>query len=825
MKSAFCHFNHFSDILYASFSPHATSEHATHTSPQTHEALSNTPIKTYSRKRVLDELNVQRKIPRVASFDSSVSSASKLSDRILEMDSPTKAILQNKCKILSVKNEHLKKRLISVKQRANRLRGKKSFTTDSVVNNLLLGKSYFAKIFVNMQLNHKSRRKWNKAEKQLALSLYYKSPSLYKFMLYNLKFSLPSIRTIQTWLKVINLRTGCRNTLFSKLLTKAKTMGKMEKMCVVLFDEIALKRQLEFNQAEDFVEGYHDLATLGRNTKLAKNALVFYIRGLLYSWRIPLCYFVSAGPVNSDLLQTIIIEVIKKLRELTFDPLALVCDQASNNRRALTLLGATKEEPTICVEGHKIFTLFDVPHLLKSQRNNFMNPKLQYIVNQNPVTWSDVTKTFEIDQGSATTRTMLKITSIHIAPTNFQKMRVKYAAQIFSHTVAAAIKTATASGQLVSSTSLCTADFIGRMNDIFDALNSKMLNDPNTKRRPLSIYDPNIELTLRDGIQFFKSIQIFERDRKRENIYCLGGFEWTIKSILLLWNELKSRGMKYLLTGFLNQDPIENFFSVVRNRGGYNPTPTVRQFRIAMQQNINIRLQMAVTSGNCENDDLGDILDTDDIQKTHKNTPDERVSKSSAAGAVFEEKHSDEEEGVEEDITACNTIPQQPSLELCSNVYVAGYLAHSVEKRFNCKVCVQKLMKDDDECLSKNELFLLHKDYSRGQNVQFLKRPSEEFSNIVVHLLQVFNESFMKHKCGMHVSKNVEIDLKNALKKKSDWYSSEISSCGPHHQHIINVFIKMNIFRHLKWESEKYAKGNATGREDGKPHRKIRILS
>ncbi|CAH1099384.1 unnamed protein product [Psylliodes chrysocephalus] len=37
-----------------------------------------------------------------------------------------------------------------------------------------------------------------------------------------------------------------------------------------------------------------------------------------------------------------------------------------------------------------------------------------------------------------------------------------------------------------------------------------------------------------------------------------------------------------------------------RNRGGYNPTPTVRQCRIAIQQNMNIRLQMAMDTGNCQ---------------------------------------------------------------------------------------------------------------------------------------------------------------------------------------------------------------------------------
>ena len=44
----------------------------------------------------------------------------------------------------------------------------------------------------------------------------------------------------------------------------------------------------------------------------------------------------------------------------------LVCDQGSNNRKAMELLGATAEDPEIQIDGEKIFTSFDAPHLIKS---------------------------------------------------------------------------------------------------------------------------------------------------------------------------------------------------------------------------------------------------------------------------------------------------------------------------------------------------------------------------------------------------------------------------------------------------------------------------
>lgn len=795
---------------------------------------SSPSLKTYARKfedfDSIEELKtIHLGMPRISSFASTGSCESQISERILEMECDTEAALAKKCKAFTYKIKSLKKKLKARQSQTYRLNKKKtSFSVSAVLNNLYMFKSQSVKTFINMQLFHKKGCKWSKQEKQLALSLHYKSPAAYKFMMYNLKFNLPSIRTIQTWLKVSNLRTGLKTNLIKKLHIKASSMTEREKMCVVLFDEIALKKKLELNHAEDIIEGYHDLGSLGRATNFANTGLVFMIRGLLHNWKIPLCYFVSAGAVNSSSLQQIIRLVIKKLQDMSFKPTVLVCDQGSNNRSALALLGASKEQPTIEIEGQKIFTCFDAPHLLKSIRNNFMNTKLLFVINKRPVAWTDVAKTFEIDQKSATTRAMLKITSNHITPTNFQKMRVKLAAQIFSHTVGSAIKTAAATKQWNSSTSLNTADFIENMNNIFDSLNSRVLHDPNPNRRPLSIYKKRSEEVLQNGLEYFKNIEVFEANKQRNNIYCLNGFEWTLRSILLLWDHLKELGVKYLLTGFLNQDPLENFFSVIRNRGGYNPTPTVRQFRLEIQHNMNIRLQMAVNTGNCEVEE-SEALGMDVHQSNSAESSTSIQIRNDEDGNTGD--NVNEEESLNEDlenVTQCVRPIQNNTLEKCSNVYVAGYLAHSVEKKFHCQVCSGKLTQGESNLIHKNEFFLLAKDYSRGNNIQFLKRPSEEFANIVTYLLLQFNEAFHKYKCGASFTRNIKRSLKMALQDEyCDWFSfEENQSCLAHKEHIIDLLIKMKTFHQLKWESQAHiAHSKAKLNKSIKPHRKVRILS
>ena len=687
---------------------------------------------------------------------------------------------------------------------------------------MMVNKCEAVKTFINMQLWHRRGSKWNKSERQLAMSLFYKSPGTYAFMINKLKFVLPAIRTIQNWLKVLNLRTGMKTTLTKKLTAKARTMSENERMCVVLFDEISLKKQLEYNKYQDAIEGFQDLANYGKEPVLANTALVFYIRGLLYNWKIPLGYYTSAGPVKSEVLHLIVKDVIRALKKMTFNPLMLVCDQGSNNRRALEILGASAEHPEIIIDSHKIFTCFDSPHLVKSLRNNFMNKKLNFFVNGKSISWSDIVQTYDIDQKSTTTRAMLKIRNTHINPTNFQKMKVKYATQIFSHTVAAAVKTAKATSQLKSNTALDTAEFIDSINNIFDALNSRVLYESNPHKRPLSIYYDKPENVLLQGLTLIKSIDVYETTnnvkKKRNNIYCLEGFQWTIRSILLLWSHLKTVGIKYLLTNFLNQDPIENFFSVVRSRGGYNPTPTVRQFRIAMQHNSNIRLQMEGDGGNCVADDAM-VLELSGLENDQV-TDDEKENQQPEEDTTINltTKENDDVDYVHE-MPGSSRVPHV-TLETCTTAYVAGYLVHKQLNKLNCEHCLKNLLKTSDELLEKSEAFILNKDYGCSDNIDFLKRPSEQFLNITTWMLNRFNTLYEKYKLCDNILKVIETDIVNEL----SWLHEE-PTCSDHRKNMVKLLCKMKIFRNLKWQSDSATSKTVSGGKSLKPHRKVRILT
>ena len=118
--------------------------------------------------------------------------------------------------------------------------------------------------------------------------------------------------------------------------------------------------------------------------------------------------------------------------------LGVVSDQGSNFVRFLKNMNVSVDRPYFEMRGKKYFTIYDPPHLLKSVRNNLM--KYNFEFGKNVAKWKDITTFFNKDQ-KLPTRLAPKLTEKHLNPNGFSKMKVKLAAQVLSHSVAAAMFT------------------------------------------------------------------------------------------------------------------------------------------------------------------------------------------------------------------------------------------------------------------------------------------------------------------------------------------------------------------------------------------------
>jgi len=195
-----------------------------------------------------------------------------------------------------------------------------------------------------MKLYHGQRKCCTQAEKNFSIGLFYKSPATYKYLRNKQNIILPGVSTIKKWIGNSKCMPGFNIGFLKQLQLKIETMTDEEKYCVVVFDEMSIKKYLEYSKYLDIVEGFEYLGHKGRTNQIASLAMVFVARGLYSTWKMPITYYLSASSMKHDVLSEIISEVVEKLFSIGLSVTAIVCDQGKNNVAALKKLGISKEK-------------------------------------------------------------------------------------------------------------------------------------------------------------------------------------------------------------------------------------------------------------------------------------------------------------------------------------------------------------------------------------------------------------------------------------------------------------------------------------------------
>uniref|UniRef100_A0A2H1VKR5 SFRICE_037430 n=1 Tax=Spodoptera frugiperda TaxID=7108 RepID=A0A2H1VKR5_SPOFR len=149
-------------------------------------------------------------------------------------------------------------------------------------------------------------------------------------------------------------------------------------------------------------------------------------------------------------------------------------------------------------------------------------------------------------------------------------MKVKLAAQTFSNSVAIAIKFCDETMKLPEfSESDATVEFIIKINNLFDILNSWTLNAYGYKK-------PICERNAKDIMEYLTKIETYIKEIK------LMG-----KSILETNRKVGFFGLLICIKSLKKiQDHLECFFSSIRAKGGFNNNPTAFQFQSAYRRLI-----------------------------------------------------------------------------------------------------------------------------------------------------------------------------------------------------------------------------------------------
>jgi hypothetical protein len=165
------------------------------------------------------------------------------------------------------------------------------------------------------------------------------------------------------------------------------------------------------------------------------------------------------------------------------------------------------------------------------------------------------------------------------------------AIQVLSDSVADALKTLEKEENPMFKDSAGTAEFCRMLNQGFEILNVRSLFGDFVRhryRRPLDDSTKDFlhesaqqVITYIEGLTQYGGTPILKCPRKCAFV----GFVACLRNMFPLFEDLEKKyGMRYLLTYKLQQDHLENFFSAIRSRGGYNNNPSAYQFEHAIRR-------------------------------------------------------------------------------------------------------------------------------------------------------------------------------------------------------------------------------------------------
>ncbi|XP_052737630.1 uncharacterized protein LOC112053250 isoform X1 [Bicyclus anynana] len=644
--------------------------------------------------------------------------------------------------VTSHKSRGLVKKIDSLKETITKLRKKCETQTQMIrmAGRISKSKAFLEvieqfpepmKIFMTMQLKHGKRprgRKYSLKEKILCLTILKQSPKGYNLL--KKLFVLPSKRTLQKLLSYVVMKPGINLHIIENLKKAVRKLPMEKRLCSLIFDEVALSPGLYYNTSCKEIIGFEDFG-YKKTKKIADHALVIMIKSIKGKFKQPISFTFCQSATKKDDLKILIKESIRAISSTGLKIICTVCDQSTTNMSTIKSLhedtvqeyvkkGEEFKSDSFEVDGIKIFPLFDPPHLLKGIRNNLLLKNLRFIENGivKVGKWEHLLMFMEKDDEEDELRLVNKLTDSHVIKEKIPKMKVKYAAQVFSQRLSNAIKFCTKHGILPKE---CedTADLLRIMDQLFDSFNGHNYKDSSKKFRCcLKNGSPHFKLW-EQVLPVLRSMGYEKKKRNGTTVYekvpSIKNFIHNIRIYREMWTFLQNNfNVTSLLPRNLNQDPLENFFCKIRSNGVRNTNPTCDQF-------INSYKTLIINSfgtphsvnANCEDDNNVLFKSMENfLQKETCADKNESRKNVQSINLLLEELET----------------PIQPSQETGKNFinketkkYVAGWILKKARIVFKkCPVCTESLISKKKQDAS----YIYERDYTKKS----LHYPSNEFS-------------------------------------------------------------------------------------------------
>ncbi|KAK3929441.1 Transposable element P transposase [Frankliniella fusca] len=510
--------------------------------------------------------------------------------------------------------------------------------------------------------------RWHPAMIRLALHLYTTSPACYNALRDSGVLKLPCSRTLFDYSHAIKAKEGINDgivQLAHDIVEKHPESYK--KYHVLLCDGMHISQNLAFRKQDGVMVGYanldnvtEEMARLDKfleghdpvlaEPQLATEMLAYLVKGMGSS---DVKFVVAAYPCKTLTKETMYRwtwDVIQELEIAGVKILAFVCDGLGVNRSFFqmhtpittgTHFNVVFDTINVCSpERRPLYFISDVCHLLKTLRNGFYNsgegekkPRL-LTINGQTIQWKTIVRLY-FTYKACTFRKSYKLNAQNVFPNSYSKMKVSYAGQVLSNTVAVDLKAQNWEGTQE------TVRFISFCNRFFDILNGAHSSQGGRYRHedlaPYSsqnIEDKRFDWLRNEFLKYLvdwkKQVDAMAKPPKiKEKMMLpqttLNGIELSIRAIEGATKfYLKSvaeggAGGPFLMARIFSQDPLEQHFSLQRQGGGGSRAPnplqfTQKQVSNAISRNLGVRKRGA----NSAEQRVGHIICDEPLKKRKK---------------------------------------------------------------------------------------------------------------------------------------------------------------------------------------------------------------
>lgn len=120
---------------------------------------------------------------------------------------------------------------------------------------------------------------------------------------------LPAPSTLKRLLNKIPFTVGVNSAVFNVLQKFVQSHEKSDNHYILMFDEMSIRKHLEYNSRNDCIDGYQDHGMQGRSPTESSYALVFMVVGIRRRVKQPVAHYFSSGFSTADRLAVLIKEV------------------------------------------------------------------------------------------------------------------------------------------------------------------------------------------------------------------------------------------------------------------------------------------------------------------------------------------------------------------------------------------------------------------------------------------------------------------------------------------------------------------------------------